>query len=173
MNDAFIGLGSNLGAPVANLRSAALALDELPGTEVVFASHVYESEPWGVADQPPFANAVVWVRTRLRADQLLDALKEIEERLGRRPGERFGPRVIDLDLLLLGDEEWETEELVVPHPRMAERDFVLTPLLTIAPHVTLLRSPRWPSCSTRTFGTTKSEMPLTPCGAPSMRASTR
>ena len=138
MEEAFIGLGSNQGAPVANLREAALELDDLPGTRVVFVSHVYESEPWGVPDQPPFANAVVEIRTRLRADQLLGHLKDIEERMGRTPAGRYGPRPIDLDILLFGDEEWETEDLVIPHPRLGERDFVLTPLLTIAPHV------RWP-----------------------------
>lgn len=136
MNDAYVALGSNWGAVVANLRAAAQALDELSGTEVVYVSHVYESEPWGVSDQAPFGNAVVMVRTTLRADQLLGYLKDIEGRMGRRPGPRFGPRVIDLDLLLLGDEEWETDELTLPHPRMGERDFVLTPLLAVAPHVT-------------------------------------
>lgn len=141
MNDAYIGLGSNMGAPVANLRSAALALDALPGTDVVSLSHVYESEPWGVTEQPPFANAVACVRTSLRADQMLEYLGDIEEELGRRPGPRYGPRTIDLDLLLFGDEEWHTDDLVVPHPRMAERDFVLTPLLAIAPDV------RWPDGS--------------------------
>ena len=134
MEEAFVGLGSNQGAPVANLREAVLALDGLPGTDVLCVSHVYESEPWGVSGQPPFANAVVQVRTRLRADQLLGHMKDIEERLGRTPGARYGPRPIDLDLLLFGDEEWRTDDLVVPHPHMAERDFVLTPLLSIAPH---------------------------------------
>lgn len=138
MNDAFIGLGSNLGAPVSNLRDAVLALDALSGTDVVFVSHVYESEPWGVVDQPPFANAVAWIRTTLRADQLLGELQDAESSIGRRPASRYGPRVIDLDLLLFGDEEWSTTELVVPHPRMAERDFVITPLLTVAPHA------KWP-----------------------------
>ncbi|GAB4276750.1 MAG: hypothetical protein Kow0056_07510 [Coriobacteriia bacterium] len=135
MKDAFVGMGGNIGAPVANLRAAALAMDALPGSEVLYVSHVYESEPWGVGDQPPFANAVVWLRTTLRADQLLGHLQDIEAALGRERGVRYGPRTIDLDILLFADEEWDTPELVIPHPRMRERDFVLTPLLAIAPNV--------------------------------------
>jgi 2-amino-4-hydroxy-6-hydroxymethyldihydropteridine diphosphokinase len=141
MDDVYIGLGSNMGASVANLRRAVLAIDGLTGTDVRSASHVYESEPWGLDDQPAFVNAVVSVRTTLRADQLLGYLQEIERDLGRRRGTRYGPRAIDLDLLLFGDEEWRTEQLTVPHPRMAERDFVLTPLLAISPDAT------WPDGS--------------------------
>ncbi len=146
MRDAFVGLGSNLGVPEANLLRALRMIDELPNTEVVDVSHMFRSEPWGVEDQPAFVNAVARLRTRLLADQLLGYLLDIETEMGRVRGEdsggtgpeRNGPRVIDLDLLLLGEDEWRTEELVLPHPRMHERDFVLTPLLQIAPDV------RWP-----------------------------
>ncbi len=97
-----------------------------------------ESEPWGVTDQPPFANAVARIATALPADRLLDSLKDIEAALGREKTERYGPRVIDIDVLLYGDEEWETPDLVVPHPRAAERQFVVVPLLELEPDV------RWP-----------------------------
>jgi len=139
MKDALVGLGANLGDRSTTLLTAVRALDELPSTEVADVSHIFESEPWGVQDQPVFMNAVVRMRTRLRPDQLLGYLKDAEEDLGRTVGVRYGPRVIDLDLLLMEDEEWHTEELILPHPRMAERDFVITPLLQIAPDVT------WPS----------------------------
>jgi 2-amino-4-hydroxy-6-hydroxymethyldihydropteridine diphosphokinase len=142
LESAFIGLGGNLGDPVAAIRQAILVLDAEPAIDVASVSHVYESEPWGPEDQPPFANAVAQVRTTLRADQLLGVLTDVETRLGRRrTGRRNGPRRIDLDLLLFGDEEWDTETLTLPHPRMAERDFVLTPLLAIAPDA------RWPDGS--------------------------
>jgi 2-amino-4-hydroxy-6-hydroxymethyldihydropteridine diphosphokinase len=138
MTDAFIGLGSNMGDRVAHLAGALRALDELVGTRVSRVSEVYESEPWGVTEQPRFANAVAKVRTTLRADQLLHYLQDIEEELGRVRSSRYGPRTIDLDLLLFGDEEWSTDELTVPHPRLAEREFVVAPLLAIAPDA------RWP-----------------------------
>lgn len=138
MDDALIGIGGNLGDRYANLSEAVQALDGLSGTHVTALSHVFESEPWGPPDQPDYLNAVARIRTRLRADQLLGFLKDIERRLGREAGERYGARVIDLDLLLYGDEEWDTEDLQVPHPRMAERDFVVTPLLQISPEA------RWP-----------------------------
>jgi 2-amino-4-hydroxy-6-hydroxymethyldihydropteridine diphosphokinase len=133
MIEAYIALGSNLGDRLENLSAALSAIDGLSETHVVAVSHVYESEPWGVADQAPFANAVALVETRLQADQLLNLLKDIEEQLGRTEGERNGPRPMDLDILLYGDEEWRSEELTIPHPRMAERDFVITPLLELAP----------------------------------------
>ena len=136
MDDAIIGIGGNLGDRYANLREAVQMLDGLSGTHVTELSHVFESEPWGPSGQPDYLNAVARIRTRLRADQLLGYLKDIERRLGREAGERYGARVIDLDLLLFGDEEWDTEDLVVPHPRMAERDFVVTPLLQISPEAT-------------------------------------
>lgn len=133
MADAFIGLGSNVGDRVALLSRAIGEMADLPETHVVAYSHAFESVPWGVEGQPNFLNAVARLRTDLRADQLLDFLREIEDRLGRTRDVEYGPRTIDLDILLFGDEEWETEALTIPHPRMAERDFVITPLLAIAP----------------------------------------
>jgi 2-amino-4-hydroxy-6-hydroxymethyldihydropteridine diphosphokinase len=137
VEDAFIALGGNLGDRYANLTAAVEELDALPGTRIVELSHVFETEPWGPSEQPDYLNAVARIRTRLRADQLLGYLKDIERELGREAGERYGARTIDLDLLLYADEEWDTEELVVPHPRMTERDFVVTPLLQISPDATL------------------------------------
>jgi 2-amino-4-hydroxy-6-hydroxymethyldihydropteridine diphosphokinase len=133
--DAYIGIGSNLGDRLANVAAGVTALSELPDTNVQAVSHAYESEPWGAEGQPPYVNAVVHIRTDLYADQLLALLKDDEEQLGRVPAERFGPRVIDLDILLFGDEEWASEDITIPHPRMAERAFVIRPLLEIAPDV--------------------------------------
>lgn len=134
--DAFVGLGSNLGDRMTNLGSALRAIGELDDTHVLAVSHVVESEPWGEPDQPRFANAVARIETGIPADRFCEALKDIEYALGRRPGPVNGPRVIDLDILLFGDEEWASPDLVIPHPRMAERDFVITPLLGLAPDVT-------------------------------------
>ena len=138
ITDAYIGLGSNLGNRLSHLAAALDSIADTDGTYVIEVSNVVESEPWGVTGQPAFANAVAQVATTLSADRLLEALKDIEAALGRTSGPRYGPRVIDLDILLFGDEEWRAEDLVVPHPRLAERDFVVTPLLEIAPDV------RWP-----------------------------
>jgi len=134
---AFIALGSNLGDRLAHLEAALGELGRDPGTRIHAVSHAYESEPWGVADQPAFANAVASVDFRGEADALLGVLKDIEEHMGRQPAQRYGPRVIDLDILLFGDEEWVSDELTIPHPRMLERDFVVTPLLEIAPDTAL------------------------------------
>ncbi len=134
---AYIGLGSNLGDRLTALAAALEALDRLPATSLVAVSQAYETEPWGVADQPRYANAVARIDTGLAADQLLGALNDIEDALGRVRGERYGARTIDLDILLFGDEEWDAPDLVIPHPRMAERAFVVRPLLEIAPDVRL------------------------------------
>lgn len=137
MTLAYLGLGSNLGDRVAELASALDALDKVPGVRVVASSSVYESEPWGVTDQPCFANAVARIETDLSAEALLAALQLIEALAGRVTGPRNGPRPLDIDLLLFGDETYDTTELTVPHARLLERDFVVTPLLEIAPGVTL------------------------------------
>jgi 2-amino-4-hydroxy-6-hydroxymethyldihydropteridine diphosphokinase len=135
--EAFIGLGSNEGDRLASLAAALRELDSEPGARVLWVSSVYESEPWGGVDQPDYANAVALVSFDGEADALLSVLKRIEGGLGRRAGDRFGPRPIDLDILLFRDEEWTGPELTIPHPRMLERDFVVTPLLEIAPDATL------------------------------------
>lgn len=137
MTRAYLGLGSNLGDRLANLAAALDALDGTSGIRVVAVSSAYETEPWGGVEQPRYANAVAAVETDTDAVSLLKACKSIEEALGRRPGVRFGPRPIDLDVLLFGDEAVRSAELTVPHPRLLEREFVVTPLLEIAPHATL------------------------------------
>jgi len=137
VTNAYVGLGSNLGDRLANLSAAIRRIERIGGVEVMAVSHVYESEPWGVEEQPPFANAVALLVTNLDAETLLDALGSAEHALGRVRGERYGPRVIDLDLLLFGDEERATSLLTLPHPRLMERDFVVTPLLELDPEVRL------------------------------------
>ena len=132
LQDAYIGLGSNMGDRVENLARALRMLDDLDDVQLIAISHVYESEPWGVTEQPWFVNAAARIRTSLPADQLLAEMQRIEREMGREPGERWGPRVIDLDILLYGMEEWASEQLTIPHPRMGERDFVVRPLLEVA-----------------------------------------
>lgn len=126
-----------MGDRLGNLATALSRLEAQPGARIVSVSRVCETEPWGVTDQPPFANAVAHVDYRGEADILLSALKSIEEAMGRVAGERFGPRPIDLDILLFGDEEWASERLTIPHPRLLEREFAVVPLLEIAPDATL------------------------------------
>jgi 2-amino-4-hydroxy-6-hydroxymethyldihydropteridine diphosphokinase len=128
MTTAYVGLGSNLGDRELLIKEAA----ELIGA--VRLSTVIETEPWGHANQPRFLNAVAEIETPLTARQLLDHLLDVERRLGReRIGAQWGPRTIDLDLLLYGDETIDEPGLVVPHPRLTERDFVLRPLAELAP----------------------------------------
>jgi 2-amino-4-hydroxy-6-hydroxymethyldihydropteridine diphosphokinase len=128
MTIAYVGLGSNLGDRERLIREAA----ELIGA--VRLSTVIETEPWGYGNQPMFLNAVAEIETRLTARQLLDHLLDVERRLGReRVGAQWGPRTIDLDLLLYGDESIDEPGLVVPHPRLTDRDFVLKPLAELAP----------------------------------------
>jgi 2-amino-4-hydroxy-6-hydroxymethyldihydropteridine diphosphokinase len=127
---AYVGLGANLGDREATVRRAA----ELLGAARV--STLIETEPWGYADQPRFVNAVAELETDKSPRALLERLLEIERELGRtREGPRYGPRTIDLDLLLYGDEQLEEPGLVVPHPRLRERAFVLEPLAELAPEL--------------------------------------
>ncbi len=130
----YLALGSNLGDRRANLRAAVARL--VPGVVVERVSSLYETEPAYVVDQPRFLNAALRGRTALDPRGLLAHLKEIERDLGRTAGRRFGARVIDLDILLYDDLGLTTEELTIPHPRMAERPFVLVPLAEIAPGLT-------------------------------------
>jgi 2-amino-4-hydroxy-6-hydroxymethyldihydropteridine diphosphokinase len=134
----YVGLGSNLGERMANLRSAVDALRQ-HGVEVDAASSVYETEPVGeITEQPDFLNAVVRISTDLEPDELLDVLKAIEAEHGRMfAGPRHGPRPIDLDLLLLGELELETERLTVPHREVTSRRFVLAPLVELDPQLEL------------------------------------
>jgi 2-amino-4-hydroxy-6-hydroxymethyldihydropteridine diphosphokinase len=135
MTTAYIGLGSNEGDRLANLASAIDALSEIPETHLDQVSDAYESEPAYVEDQPKFANAVAELTTSLSSEQLLAYLADIENRLGRARDVENGPRIIDMDILLFGDEELVTPELTIPHPRLLEREFVVAPLLDIAPGV--------------------------------------
>jgi len=135
--DAYIALGANLGDRRQTLIAALRGIDALPGTAVISVSPVYETEPWPDLSQPSYANAVACVRTSLGALELLGALQDIENELGRTRETRYGSRTIDLDILLFGDEAWALPELTVPHPRMLEREFAVRPLLDIAPDVRL------------------------------------
>ena len=130
---ACIGLGSNLDDPIRQVRSAISRLDSMEGTRVVARSSLYRSAPFGPVEQPDFVNAAVTVETRLAPRQLLAALQAIESDLGREPAERWGPRRIDLDLLVYGDAVIDEQGLKIPHPGIAERNFVLLPLGEIAP----------------------------------------
>ena len=130
---AYIGLGSNLQQPIEQVKRALQQLTKIPHTYLLAASPLYRSAPLGPADQPDYINAVAALDTRLAPLDLLDALQAIEQQQGRvREGERWGPRTLDLDLLLYGDQQFQTERLTVPHPGLGERNFVLYPLHDIA-----------------------------------------
>lgn len=130
---ACVALGSNLDAPRAQVERGFAALAELPDTTLRARSRLYRTPPWGIVEQPDFVNAVALLETRLPAAELLAALLAIEARAGRVRGVRNGPRRLDLDLLLYGDQRIELPGLVVPHPRLHERAFVLVPLADVAP----------------------------------------
>jgi len=127
----YLALGGNLGDRLASLRAA---LDALPPDVAVLAeSRVYETPPWGYTDQPAFLNMAVKAQTSLSPQALLDYLKAIEARLGREKSLRWGPRLIDLDILFYDNLALDTPPLIIPHPRLHERGFVLAPLADIAP----------------------------------------
>lgn len=130
---ATIGLGSNLGDREANLRQALEHLAQTPETAVVRASSLYDTEPVGVEEQPHFLNAVAQLETQLTPQQLLWNLKLIERRLGRVRSQRWGPRTLDLDLLLYEDLVLDEDDLQIPHPELAKRSFVLVPLVELDP----------------------------------------
>lgn len=130
---AYVGLGSNLEQPLMQVNAALQELSELPASELIARSSLYRSQPVGPADQPDYINAVAALVTQLTAEGLLDALQAMEKRHGRlRDAERWGPRTLDLDLLLYGETVINSPRLQVPHPRMGERAFVLQPLAEIA-----------------------------------------
>ena len=135
MTLAAIGLGANLGDAAATLREAIAELARLPRTELLRASRLYRTPAWGVTEQPDFINAVALVETTLSPRDLLDALLAIERSFGRTrlDGERWGPRTLDLDLLLHGDATIDEPGLRVPHPHLHERAFALLPRAEIAP----------------------------------------
>lgn len=138
MIEAWIGLGANLGERAATLDAALERIDRLEVTRLQAVSRYYHTSPWGDPDQPDFLNAAAVVRTGLSPSSLLRELLAIESELGReRSGRRWGPRAIDLDLLLYGDECVDLPALSVPHPRIRERAFVLVPLLELAPDLSV------------------------------------
>ncbi len=134
---AYIGLGSNLNNPRRQVESAFTTLARLAHTRLTGQSRLYRSAPVGPGEQPDYINAVARLETRLEAHTLLDALQQIESDHQRVRRERWGPRTLDLDLLLYGDREIATERLTVPHPYLGERNFVLYPLADLAPELVL------------------------------------
>lgn len=131
MNTVYIGLGSNQGDKIKNLRDALCAIKSIDDINITKVSSLYLSEPWGNPNQPEFINQVAEIETELTPWELLDHLQKIEIKMGRQRSEKWGPRLIDLDILLYGSEELNAPELTIPHPYMRERLFVLLPLQEI------------------------------------------
>ena len=138
MTLAYLGLGSNLGDRERNLGEARRLLEEV-GARVLRASAVHETEPFGVIDQPRFLNQVVEVEWRRGPRELLGAVKAVETAAGRKPTYRWGPREIDVDILLFGSETVDEPDLVIPHPGLYERDFLLRPLAELRPDLAGVR----------------------------------
>jgi 2-amino-4-hydroxy-6-hydroxymethyldihydropteridine diphosphokinase len=129
----YLSLGGNLGDPAKAMGAALRILDEDTSTEVVRVSSLYRTPPWGKTDQPDFLNAAAEIETGLSPRELLDLCLEAERRLKRVRQERWGPRLVDIDILVFGDQRINEAGLDIPHPRMLERAFVLVPLAEIAP----------------------------------------
>lgn len=134
---AWIGLGGNLGEPVATLHAALRALDTLPQTRLLQASKLYRTPAWGVTAQPDFINAVALLESALSPRELMEALLDMERSFGRERNGRWGPRVLDLDLLMHGDAVIDEPGLHVPHPHLHERAFVLLPMVEIDAEVVI------------------------------------
>ena len=135
---AYVGIGSNLGMPTQQIEQAIGLLDEIPRSRLVGRSSLYRSTPFGGIEQPDFVNAAAAILTALDAHQLLDSLLGLEKRQGRERGEtRWGPRVLDLDLLVYADTVLDEPGLTIPHPGIGERNFVLLPLREIAPELVI------------------------------------
>lgn len=128
---AYIALGSNIEDRKHYLDQAVDALNGSAGIKVTALSSIYETEPVGYVDQAPFLNMVLALKTTMSAVQLLEVLLKVEKQFGRTRDIKWGPRTLDLDMLLFGKEEWSTPDLVVPHPRMHERAFVLVPFAEV------------------------------------------
>lgn len=137
MTTAYVALGGNLGDPRRQVLDAVGALAHLPRTRLLRRSRLYRTSPWGVLDQPAFVNAAALLETDLEPHALLDALLAIEQRAGRVRAERNGPRTLDLDLLHMDSMQCDDARLTLPHPRIAERAFVLLPLADLAPDLVL------------------------------------
>lgn len=134
---AWVGLGGNVGDAIATVHAAIEALARLPDTRLLRASRLYRTPAWGVSEQADFINAVALLETSLGPRALLDRLLGIERSFGRERRERWGPRILDLDLLLHGDDVIDEPGLHVPHPHLHERAFALLPLLEISPDATI------------------------------------
>ncbi len=133
MTNVFLSLGSNMGDKKAYLEKAITSLKNLPQTTLLGVSSFYQTVAWGKTDQDDFINAVCQLETCLGPHELLKQCQAIEQRLGRERHEHWGPRTVDIDLLLYGSETIDTADLTVPHPYMTQRAFVLVPLIEIAP----------------------------------------
>jgi 2-amino-4-hydroxy-6-hydroxymethyldihydropteridine diphosphokinase len=133
MTEACLGLGANLGDREASLCNALAALNATPGIRILAVSRVFRTAPWGGVTQPDFLNLCVRIETQLAPLDLLAACKAAEQQIGRQPRERWGPREMDVDILMMHGAEMTTPELTLPHPRLTERRFVLEPLADIAP----------------------------------------
>jgi len=133
MTEAYLGLGTNLGDREAYLARALDLLAETEGVKIGKISRVYRSAPWGITDQPEFLNICVQISTWLNPEELLRACKQVEMLIGRTRTERWGPREIDVDVLLIDGVDFDTPNLTIPHRRLVERRFVLEPLSEIAP----------------------------------------
>ncbi len=131
----YLGLGSNLGDRVKNLAEAVRFLSETSGTTLVSVSNLYETAPEYFRDQPGFINCAAELKTVFTPEELLEHIRKLEEKMGRERGIRYGPRIIDVDILLCGNAIIKKKGLCIPHDKMAERLFVLLPLAEIAPDV--------------------------------------
>ncbi|MDI7743840.1 2-amino-4-hydroxy-6-hydroxymethyldihydropteridine diphosphokinase [Lysinibacillus fusiformis] len=139
MNKVYLSLGTNIGQREENLKLAVRLLQEKPNVTVQSISSIYETAPVGYLDQPSFLNIALYIETSLPAMDVLTICQSVENELGRVRDIRWGPRIIDLDILLFNNDNIEVENLIVPHPRMFERAFVLVPLLEIAASIEALQ----------------------------------
>lgn len=146
---AWLGLGSNIGDGASNIRRALELLEEKGAVSVLRQSSLYASEPWGFQDQPDYTNAVAEIEFSMAPEELLGILKGVEKQMGRRETRKWGPRLIDLDLLMVGDLILFRPGLTVPHPRMHCRAFVLVPLAELEPELLIPAKGRVRSCLAR------------------------
>ena len=131
----FLGFGTNLGDRKKNLDQALTIINNRPDLAVFRTSSIYETEPWGLTNQPKFLNMVAEIRTSISPGKLLERVKKLEQDMGRGAGPRFGPRLIDIDILLLEDQVVDEHNLKIPHICLHERAFVLVPLAELAPEL--------------------------------------
>ena len=129
----YLGFGTNLGDRKKNLDRAIISLDSRPDLTILRTSGIYETEPWGMTDQPNFLNMVAEIATSISVAELLERVKKLEQDMGREDGPRFGPRLIDVDILMLEDQVVNQPDLQIPHASLHLRAFVLVPLTELAP----------------------------------------